>query len=96
MNILSEEADRIEKKIIEDFDGDSTSMIDSLISYLQDIKKGDHEEEAYCLYSAIESAINCSFDDRHTHINRFINGAIRWQSEQIAIEEEKLTRPTQD
>lgn len=94
MNTLSEEADRIEKQIIADFEDDATGIIDALIAYLQDIKKGELVEEADCLYSIIEQSINCSFNNRYKSINRFINGAIRWQAEQIAVEEEKLTRPT--
>jgi len=96
MLTLSEEADRIEKKIITDFEDDATGVIDSLIGYLKDIKKGNLVEDADCLYSIIEKSINCSFNNRYRSINRFINSAIRWQAEQIAIEEEKLTRPTQD
>lgn len=94
MRTLSEEADRIEKQIIANFEDDATGVLDAIIGYLQEIKKGEHEEVAACLYSVVYSAINRSFNDRHTHINRFINSAIRWQAEQIAAEEEKLTRPT--
>jgi hypothetical protein len=93
MNTLSEEADRIEKQIISDFEDDSTVVLDALIGFLQEIKKGEYEEIADCLYSSVDISINC-FNDRHKNINRFINSAIRWQAEQIAIEEEKLTRPT--
>jgi len=93
MFTLSEEADRIEKQIISDFEDDATVVIDSIIGYLQEIKKGELVEEADCLYSIIEQSINCLFNNRYKSINRFINGAIRWKAEHIAIEEEKLTRP---
>jgi len=96
MLTLSEEADRIEKKIIADFEDDATGVLDSLIAFLQEIKKGEHEDIAECLYAVIKRAVDYDFKDRYQPINVFINSAIRWQAEQIAIEEEKLTRPTQD
>ncbi len=92
--VIKIDVDRIEKQIISGFEDDATGVLDALIGYLQDVKEGNNEEVAACLYSVIDSAINCSFNDRYTHINRFINTAIRWQAEQIAAEEEKLTRPT--
>jgi hypothetical protein len=92
--MLSEEADRIEKKIIAEFEDDATGVLDALIEYIKDIKKGEHEESAEDIYVVIERAIECPFTERHIPINRFINSAIRWQAEQIVIEEEKLTRPT--
>ena len=92
--MLSDEVYRIERKIIDDFEDDATSIIDALIGYLQDIKSGNNEESAEDLYIVVERAIGCHFKERHTPINRFINSAIHWQAEQIAIEEEKLTRPT--
>jgi hypothetical protein len=92
MLTLNEEADRIEKKIIAGFEDDATGVIDALIEYLQEIKKGENNNDEE-LYLIIDSAINCSFNTRHKPINVFINRAIRWQAEQIAVEEEKLTRP---
>ena len=95
MLTLNEEADSIEKQIIADFEDDATYVLDALIAYLQDIKKGNHEEiiDMY-LYQLIEYAIDAPFDDRNKPIVSFIRHAIRWQAEQIAAEEEKLTRPT--
>jgi hypothetical protein len=95
MLTLSEEADRIEKKIIADFEDDATGVLDALIGFLQEIKKGEYEDFAgLYLYPLIDKAINRPFKDRYELANVVIRCAIRWQAEQIAAEEEKLTRPT--
>jgi hypothetical protein len=94
MNPIGVRADQIEKEIIAGFEDDATDVLSAIISYLQEIQKGEHEEIAECLYLAIDTAINSSFADRYIPMTRVITSAIRWQSEQIAAEEEKLTRPT--
>jgi len=93
---MNNRADEIEKAMIEGFEDDATDVLEAFIEYLQEIKKGEHEEEAENLYSIIDGAFNCRFNKRHLPVVRFINGSIRWKAEQIAAEEEKLTTPTRD